>query len=109
MIELLNSVYISPPEHLTKEQIVALVQSVTRRPWVMRDRRCLRQGFLAYWCLRSGGHKPVIHFGIDAGSLKTERVRAHCWVTIDDKPVMSDRLNNMETVFVFPSTSIAAK
>ena len=102
MIDLLDHVYIKPPDHFTTEQIATLIQRVTRRPWLMRDRRCLRQGFLAYWCFRSGGYQPVIHFDIDTHSLKTSKVSAHCWVTINDIPVMSHRLPNMRTLFVFP-------
>ena len=70
----------------------------------MRDRRCLRQGILAFRYLKATGHEPVIHFGIEPVSLKDEKVRAHCWVTVNGTPVMSDRLPGMKTIFMFPNT-----
>lgn len=90
--------------NISVEDVIAAVLRATRHPWFMRDRRCLRQGILAFRYLKAAGHEPVIHFGIEPDSLKEKKVRAHCWVTVNGRPVMSDRLPGMKTIFTFPST-----
>ena len=89
---------------LPVQAVVDTVIWATKHPWLMRDRRCLRQGILAFRYLKATGHEPVIHFGIEPVSLKDEKVRAHCWVTVNGTPVMSDRLPGMKTIFMFPNT-----
>src|SRR5690349_15094261 len=56
------------------------VKRVVRKPWLMRNRQCLREGVLAYRFLRQAGHEPRLHFGIDRKSLNQSLVAAHCWV-----------------------------
>lgn len=105
VISLLGRVQITPPAHMNPDQIAAIVLNVTRRPWMMRDRRCLRQGILAYWCFKAGGYEPRIHFAIDLGSLQTEKTKAHCWITIEGRSVMNDSLPDMQTFFTFPASA----
>jgi hypothetical protein len=85
---------------LHHDYITARVLHATRRPWLMRDRRCLRQGLLGCRFLAEAGYAPELHFGIDGDSIGTQRLAAHCWVCINGKPVLNDRINHMTTILV---------
>jgi hypothetical protein len=83
---------------LPAEAIAAWVVAATRRPWLMRNRRCLRQGLLGMRFMRLAGHDPELHFGIDPKSLSRPAIAAHCWVVLGGKPVLNDLLEGMEPV-----------
>ena len=85
---------------LHHDYITARVLRATRRPWLMRDRPCLRQGLLGCRFLAEAGYAPELHFGIDGDSIGTHRLSAHCWVCINGKPVLNDRINHMTTILV---------
>ena len=85
---------------LPHEYITARVMRTTRRPWLMRKRPCLRQGLLGCRFLAEAGYAPELHFGIDGDSIGTHRLSAHCWVCINGKPVLNDRINDMATILV---------
>ena len=85
---------------LHHDYITARVLRATRRPWLMRDRRCLRQGLLGCRFLAEAGYAPELHFGIDGDSIGTHRLAAHCWVCIQGKPVLNDRIKDMPTILV---------
>lgn len=85
---------------LHHDYITARVLRATRRPWLMRDRRCLRQGLLGCRFLAEAGYEPELHFGIDGDSIGTQRLAAHCWVCLNGKPVLNDRINHMTTILV---------
>jgi hypothetical protein len=59
--------------------ILEHVLKTTRRPILMRDRRCLRQGILAFRFMAAAGHSSELHFGVDRTSL-AGTLKAHCWV-----------------------------
>jgi hypothetical protein len=50
--------------------------------------------------LAEAGYAPELHFGIDGDSIGTQRLAAHCWVCINGKPVLNDRINHMTTILV---------
>lgn len=56
-----------------------------KRPWLMRDRPCLREGLLLNRFLVMAGHDPTLHFGVDKTSLNTPAIRAHCWIRLGDR------------------------
>jgi hypothetical protein len=85
---------------LHHDYITERVLRATRRPWLMRDRRCLRQGLLGCRFLAEAGYAPELHFGIDGDSIGTHRLAAHCWVCIQGKPVLNDRIKDMPTILV---------
>ena len=85
---------------LHHDSIPARVLRATRRPWLMRDRPCLRQGLLGCRFLAEAGYAPELHFGINGDSIGTHRLSAHCWVCINGTPVLNDRINHMETIWV---------
>lgn len=70
--------------------VVRTVRRVTRHPWVMRDRRCLREGLLAYRLLAETGLRPRLHFGVERGAVTSPRVAAHCWVTLDGRTMIGE-------------------
>jgi hypothetical protein len=79
--------------------ILKRVLKTTRRPLLMRDQGCLRQGILAYRFMTSAGYKSELHFGVDrttlAGSLK-----AHCWLVHEGRIVLNPPTPEMVPIFV---------
>jgi len=71
-----------------------------RRPWVMRDRRCLREGILAYRFLTLAGIPADMYFGVDRKSIGSAKLSAHCWVVVDGKPLLNPPEPSMVTVFI---------
>jgi hypothetical protein len=59
--------------------ILKRVVKTTRRPILMRDRRCLRQGILAFRFMAAAGYNSELHFGVDRTSLAGS-IKAHCWL-----------------------------
>jgi hypothetical protein len=86
---------------LPPSEIVALVQRMTRHPWTMRNRRCLRQGLLAFRYLTLAGYRPELHFAIDRASLSAARPMAHCWIELDGRPMLNPPSPTMVTLFVY--------
>ena len=76
------------------------VRKTVRRPLMMRDRRCLREGLLGFDFLRRSGYSPELHFAVDPASVAKDRISAHCWVCVDGKPVVGDRQGDQVTIFV---------
>lgn len=81
---------------LPLDYILKHVRRTLRRPFLMRDRRCLREGLLAFRFMAAAGYEPELHFGIDRTSLPGPHLRAHCWV-----------VNNGETVLNPPQQTLA--
>ncbi|MEL6920621.1 MAG: lasso peptide biosynthesis B2 protein [Pseudomonadota bacterium] len=84
-------------------RIRAWVLRATRKPWLMRNRRCLRQGLLGTRFMLKAGHKPDLVFGVDPASLKAPSIEAHCWVELGGEPVLNDAQGTLE---VYRWTSI---
>ncbi|MEO0543140.1 MAG: lasso peptide biosynthesis B2 protein [Pseudomonadota bacterium] len=97
------SFFAVPPNNVFKGSdpkiLCDYVVSSTKKPWFMRDRRCLRQGLLAMRFLRKAGCSPVLRFGIDTGSLSAERLSAHCWVEMDGDPIMNTQMDDMIVIY----------
>lgn len=85
---------------LPLDYVSACVRKAVRRPWLMRDRRCLREGLLGFEFLTRAGYLPELHFALDPASLSEDRIRAHCWVCLDGEPVIGDRQGDQVTIFV---------
>jgi hypothetical protein len=79
----------TPFQGLAARFIVQRVKRACRRPILMRDRPCLREGLLAYRFLRRAGYCPVLHFGIDRASVARPTMAAHCWVTLDGEVLLN--------------------
>jgi hypothetical protein len=74
---------------LPVDYILKHVVATTRRPWLMRDRRCLRQALLGFRFMVAAEHDAELHFGIDGASLRGPAVRAHCWLVHRGKVVLN--------------------
>ena len=67
---------------LAAETIWRCCHRILKRPVLMKDRPCLREGLLVYRFLVMSGYEPTLHFGVDKASLDSDRVRAHCWIKL---------------------------
>lgn len=85
---------------LPVDYVARRVRKSVRRPWLMRDRRCLREGLLGFNFLSRSGYLPELHFAVDPASVSAERISAHCWVCIDGKPVVGNRQGDQVTIFI---------
>ncbi|MCX7304459.1 MAG: lasso peptide biosynthesis B2 protein [Hyphomicrobiales bacterium] len=88
---------------LAAEYIARRVRKSVRRPLLMRDRRCLREGLLGFEFLSRAGYAPELHFAVEPASVAKDRIAAHCWVCLDGQPVVGDRLGDQVTIFVHRS------
>ena len=88
---------------LTEKYISRRVRKSVRHPWLMRDRRCLREVLLGFEFLHRSGYSPELHFAVDPASVSSDRISAHCWVCLDGKPVVGDRQGDQVTIFVHRS------
>src|SRR5690554_61048 len=79
----------TPYRGLQPDYIVRRVKKATRRPWLMRNRPCLRDGVLAFRFLRLAGYQPSLHFAVDRESVARDVLAAHCWVVLDQKTVLN--------------------
>lgn len=87
--------------HLSPAAIASAVKRAARRPWVMRDRRCLREGLLAFHYLSLAGYRPLLHFAVEPESLADRKMSAHCWVTVDDTVLMNPPTLTMMNLFAW--------
>lgn len=94
---------------LSVAYVARAVRRTTRHPWVMRDRPCLRSGLLGYRFLREAGFHPQLRFGVDPRTITRSHAAAHCWVCVDDTPVINDRLPGMTDIFVHPDNAAERK
>jgi len=87
------------------ETIARLALAATCKHWIMRNRRCLRQGIVGYRFLTKAGFYPELHFGVGATSTATAKTPAHCWVVLNGKPIINDNLEGMATMYIHKSPS----
>lgn len=85
---------------LSVEAITDRVKRVARHPWLMRDRRCLREGMLAFRFLTLAGIPAKIHFGVDRDSVSAPVLSAHCWISVNGEVVMNPPSDRMVTIYV---------
>jgi hypothetical protein len=83
--------------------IVRRVRKAVRRPIQMRDRRCLREGLLAYRFLRQAGHPAELVFGVDKRRIHGPDPTAHCWVRLDGAAILNPPEPDMTTILCHPS------
>lgn len=90
-----------PYQGLPAGYIARRVKKATRRPWLMRDRPCLREGLLALRFLRLAGFEPALHFAVDRASVKSDVLSAHCWVVLDKETLINPPSQSMVEVLVY--------
>lgn len=99
----------TPYAGLPLRYITRRVQRVVRHPWLMKDRQCLREGLLGFRFLSRAGFTPELRFAVDRGTVETDDITAHCWVSVDETPVISDTEPEMVTVYIHGSPGPSAK
>lgn len=92
---------VTPYRGLAADYICRRVRKTTRRPWVMRDRPCLRSGVLAIRFLRLAGFEPSLHFAVDRMSVAQDVLAAHCWVVLDQQTMLNPPSPSMVEVLVY--------
>lgn len=95
----------TPYRGLPAELIAYRVKRAARRPRVMADRPCLREGVLAYRYLRLAGFKPELHFGVDPATLYKAKLGGHCWVVLDGKTILNAPVSEIIPVLVLDQDS----
>lgn len=85
--------------------IVRRVRKSLRRPIQMRDRRCLREGLLAYRFLRQAGFLAELVFAVDNSSMLGSDPKAHCWVRLDGAAILNPPEPDMTTILCHPSAA----
>lgn len=90
-----------PYRGLAAEYILRRIKKTTRKPWLMRNRPCLRDGVLALRFLRLAGFEPTLHFGVDKTSVAQDVLSAHCWVAIENRTMLNPPTPSMVEVLVF--------
>jgi hypothetical protein len=89
----------APYGGLPAAYILKRVKRTVRRPLLMRDRRCLREGLLAIDFLIAAGYQPELHFGVERHSVNAARLAAHCWVVLDGNTVLNPPSHGMVPIF----------
>lgn len=90
----------TPYRGLPADLIAYRAKRAARRPRVMADRPCLREGLLADRYLRLAGYRPELHFGVDRASIAKPVLGAHCWVVLDGKILLNAPVSDMIPVMV---------
>jgi hypothetical protein len=89
----------TPYAGLSVDTIARCCRKVVRRPVLMADRQCLREGLLLNRFLVMAGYAPTLHFGVDRTSLNDPRMKAHCWIKLGER-VFNPPDPNMVEIFI---------
>lgn len=90
----------APYRGLSPHVIAYRAKRAVRRPRLMADRRCLREGILADRFLRLAGYAPELRFGIARESIAKDHLSAHCWVVLDGSILLNEPVTQMIEVLV---------
>jgi hypothetical protein len=98
LVELARAPGARPYQGFAAGYVLRRVKRACRRPWLMRDRQCLREGLLAWRFLSLAGHAPVLRFGVEKRGVAHGRLSAHCWVEVGGEIVLNAPLPGMVEV-----------
>ena len=93
---------------MAADAILRAVKKTAAKPWLMRNRRCLREGLLGFHFLSRAGYTPLLHFGIIPETAATARPRAHCWISLDGAIVLNPPEVPMLELFTYDGSRSAA-
>ena len=96
----------TPYSGIPADYIINRVKKATKRPVVMSDRPCLREGILAHRFLRLAGYEPTLHFGLDRESIARSALSAHCWVVLGRKIVLNPPTPSMMEILVYANDGL---
>ena len=94
-----------PYRLLNTSYILRRVKKASRRPYLMRDQPCLRQGLLAYHYLRKAGRDPELVFAVDPPTLHGADPKAHCWIELDGEDTFNPPESKMTVVLRHSASS----
>ena len=97
----------SNQDKMPADAILRAVKKTAARPWLMRHRRCLREGLLGFHFLSRAGYKPLLHFAIIPATAATARPRAHCWISLDGAIVLNPPEVPMLDLFTYDGSRSA--
>lgn len=95
---------VAPYRGLAAESVARQIRRAVRRPHLMADRPCLREGLLLRRFLSMAGYAPEIHFGIDRKSLGRD-VHGHCWITLDGRTYNPPEAGTIE-IYTIPASAL---
>jgi transglutaminase superfamily protein len=87
--------------NLSPSEFAAAATRRLRHPWVMRRRRCLREGLIVFHLLRLAGVPAALHFAVYR--FDQHRSLAHCWVVVADACVTQPAPPSAALVLVYPT------
>ena len=76
-----------PYRGYSADRIAEIVRRRLRNPRNMRRRACFRRGLTLFHFLHLAGIPAVLHFGAYAPPQPPGRMHAHCWITVQGKPM----------------------
>lgn len=97
----------TPYRGLQPDYILRRVKKATRRPRLMRNRPCLREGVLALRFLRLAGYDPTLHFAVERESIARDVLSAHCWVVLDQRTVLNPPTPSMVEILVYAGDQLS--
>ncbi len=83
------------------EEILGLIRKRLANPVYMIRRACLREGLLLFHFMRLADLEATLHIGVHPPEA-ARRLRAHCWITSDGKPISDDPGEQLAKVLVYP-------
>ena len=98
----------TPYAGLPSTYIARRVHRAVRRPWLMKDRQCLRKGLLGFRFLCEAGFQPELRFAVDQSTAAAKEMAAHCWICIDGEPVIGAAGPEMVTVYTHKAPELSA-
>jgi hypothetical protein len=98
-----------PYSGIAAAEILKRVKLACRKPWLMRDRRCLREGLLAFRFLSMAGYHPVLRFGVERTSLGQSSLSAHCWIDLDGTVALNPPTPGMVEILAWRGDSGGAR
>jgi hypothetical protein len=92
----------TPYVGLAAEEMVKRVKLACRKPWLMRDRRCLREGLLAFRFLSMAGYRPILRFAVERTSIAQGSLSAHCWIELGGVVMLNPPTPTMVQIMTWP-------
>lgn len=79
--------WIHPYTPVSCERIAELVRKRLERPWMMKRRACLREGLTLFHFLCLARQPAILQIGVFEPGPAGTRSHAHCWVTLNGRPL----------------------
>jgi len=97
-----------PYRNVPMARIVEIVTHRLRNPRHMKRRACLRLGLALFHFLRLAGMPAVLRIAALPPSRDPRRLHAHCWVSVDGRPVADAPTEPMTVLLVHGGAACGA-